>query len=211
MIKRENLRGLYAITDNTLTPSDTILDQVTKALKGGAKIIQFRDKESSDEYTKTISLKLQKLCEDYDALFVLNDRANIAIELGLSGLHIGRSEYKYIPEIRRRFNGCLGISCYGDVSFAKDVERMGVDYVAFGSFFASKTKPDSELVNLEILSQAKEYLNIPICAIGGINIDNVSSIVEHNVDMVAIINDIWNSEDTEKKAREFAKFYEDKA
>jgi len=203
------LNGLYIITDDTLTPPHTIIEQVEKALLGGAKIVQLRDKQSSDEAIRNAAIELQNLCEKYNAVFVLNDKVELAIELGLSGLHIGKSDYHRIEEIRKNFSGYLGISCYGDVSFAKEMQQLGVDYVAFGSFFTSPTKPNSNVVDLEVLRKAQIELNIPVCAIGGLNSKNISDVMQHKPDMIALISDIWKSENIQDKAQFFTSLYEE--
>jgi len=203
------LHGLYIITDDTLTPPSTIMQQVEQALLGGAKIVQLRDKKSSDEVIKKTALELQNLCENHNAVFVLNDKVELAIELGLSGLHIGKSDYHRIKEIRKNFSGCLGVSCYGDVSFAKEMQELGIDYVAFGSFFTSPTKPNSNVVDLEVLTQAQHELDIPVCAIGGLNSENISDVMKHKPDMIALISDIWKSENIQNRAQFFASLYEE--
>jgi len=205
----DKLNGLYVITDDVLTPPDTIMDQVQKALLGGAKIVQLRDKHGSDEVIRKKALELQNLCQKHDAVFILNDKVELAIELGLSGLHVGKSDYHRIEEIRKNFSGYLGVSCYGDVSFAKKMEESGIDYVAFGSFFASPTKPHSNVVDLKVLKKAKEALNIPICAIGGLNSDNIADVMQYKPDMIALISDIWKSENIQKQAQFFASLYEE--
>ncbi len=197
--KRE-LKGLYVITDDKLTPSNTLFSQVEKSLKGGASIVQLRDKKNSDDIVKLTAVKLQKLCHKYNAAFVLNDKIELAIELGCDGLHIGKSDHHRFEEIRKKFKGKIGVSCYGDVELAKSFERKGADYAAFGSFFSSPTKPTSNIVPLEVLSKAKKELSIPVCAIGGINSENLLDIMKHDPDMVSIISDIWNSENITAQA-----------
>lgn len=197
------LNGLYVITDNTLTPENTILEQVEKALIGGAKIIQYRDKVNKDEDIEKLVLTLQSLCRRYRALFVLNDRIELAIKLQCDGLHVGKSDYHRIKEIRISFLGYLGVSCYGDIETAKKMQDLRVDYVAFGAFFASPTKPNAHVVDTNIIKKAKEQLDIPVCAIGGITTENVSDLTKNNIDMVAVISDIWNSEDITKKCEEY--------
>ena len=198
------LKGLYVITDDNLTPDKSIYDQVEQSLKGGASIVQLRDKHSSDELVMQKAIKLQELCHSYGALFVLNDKIELAIELGCDGLHIGKSDHERFSEIRESFKGVIGVSCYGDVEMAKEFEKKGADYVAFGSFFTSPTKPNSNIVPLETLRKAKEALNIPVCAIGGINTTNIDSVMEQNPDMVSLISDIWSSEDILTRSRFYA-------
>jgi len=201
MSHKRRLKGLYVITDDNLTPNESIYTQVDDTLKGGASIVQLRDKKSSDEEIKIKAIKLQELCKKYDALFVLNDKIDLAIKLQCDGLHIGKSDHDRFETIRSNFDGIIGVSCYGDISLAKKFENLGADYVAFGSFFTSPTKPDSNIVPLEILSQAKKELNIPVCAIGGITINNLEKVIIQNPDMVSVISDIWNSENIQNQSK----------
>ncbi len=200
---KNRLNGLYVITDDTLTPSDKIFQYVEQALQGGAKIVQLRDKTNDTSTVENMSIGLQELCHKYDALFVLNDKIEIAIKLGLDGLHIGKEDYDNIQDVRRNFKGILGVSCYNDLNMAKDMQAIGVDYVAFGACFNSPTKPNAPTMDLEIIKKAKDTLDIPICVIGGINRDNIKTIMHYKPDMVAIISDIWKSDDIAQKARFF--------
>lgn len=194
MSYQRKLKGLYVITDDNLTPSNEVLEKVALALQGGAGIVQLRDKISSDDILEQIAREIQKLCRKYDALFVLNDNIKVAIKMESDGLHIGRSDHENFIQIRKEFQGIIGVSCYGDVSLAKKFESMGADYVAFGSFYHSPTKPTSNIVPLETLQQAKEKLTIPICAIGGISLQNVDEIMQFQPEMVSVISDIWKSD-----------------
>ncbi|WP_417332476.1 thiamine phosphate synthase [Halarcobacter sp.] len=203
-----NLNGLYIISDDKLTPKETVLFQIEKALIGGATIVQLRDKISSDEEIEKLTLKLQELCRKYNALFVLNDRVELAIKLQCDGLHIGRSDHHRVEEIRKEYKGVLGISCYGDLNLAKSMEEKNVDYVAFGAFFTSSTKPNAAVVDKEVIAKAKEELSIPVCVIGGITSDNVNELIEKGTDMVAVISDIWQSENIEEKCKSFKKSFE---
>lgn len=205
----DRLKGLYVITDDVLTPTESVVQQIKKALDSGAKIVQLRDKTSSDEQIAKTALVLNEVCKEYGALFVLNDKVDIAIELGLSGLHIGKSDHHRVKEIRKNFDGCIGVSCYEDIALAKQMQEVGVDYVAFGSFYVSPTKPKANIVELDILSQAKKELDIPVCAIGGINQENINEVMKHNPDMISLVSDIWRSEDIEAKSRFYANLYED--
>lgn len=204
----KNLSGLYVITDDKLTPLVAIVDSVKKALAGGARVIQLRDKTSSDDTIEKTALQLQALCREFGALFVLNDKIDIAIKLSLDGLHIGRSDHAIFDDIRAKFKGILGVSCYGDIDLAYDFESRGADYVAFGSFFSSHTKPSASVVDLSVLSSARAKLSIPICAIGGINRLNLDSVIQHKPDMICVISDIWNSENISHCAKEYANTFE---
>lgn len=206
MSTKESLRGLYVISDDELTPKESLLSSIELALEGGAKVVQLRDKVSNDQSLIDTIFNIQALCHQHHALFVLNDRVELAIELKCDGLHIGKSDHYRFADIRKKFKGILGVSCYGDWVMARQMELMGADYVAFGSFFASPTKPNSNIVDCEVLRYAKERLTIPICAIGGINSQNVETIMEYQPDMVAVISDIWNN-DIKQQAKLYTNFY----
>ncbi|RXK14463.1 thiamine phosphate synthase [Halarcobacter mediterraneus] len=199
----ERLKGLYVISDDILTPKNTILKQIEEALKGGAKIVQLRDKISKDEEIEELILKLQELCRRYQAIFILNDRIELAIKLKCDGLHIGKSDHHRVEEVRKDYKGILGISCYGNLDLAKEMERKNVDYVAFGSFFTSKTKPNAPTANKKIIKQAKEELKIPVCVIGGITSENSKELIKEGANMTAVISDIWKSTDIKKQCESY--------
>ncbi len=199
----EKLKGLYVITDDTLTPSMTIFRQVKEAIEGGATIVQLRNKKDSDEVIENTALKLQELCRSYGALFILNDKIELAIKHNFDGLHIGKSDHDRFEEIRKNYKGIIGVSCYGDVEKAKEFELYGADYIAFGSFFSSPTKPDSNVVSVDVLEKAKEELCIPICAIGGITSENITKKMLDGLDMVAVISDIWKSDDIYQQVKKY--------
>ncbi|WP_421716980.1 thiamine phosphate synthase [Arcobacter arenosus] len=201
------LNGLYVISDDILTPKEILFEKIEEALKGGAKIVQLRDKKSLDEEIEQLVINLDALCKKYEALFILNDRINLAIKLQCSGLHVGKSDYEKIDYIRENFKGILGISCYGDLKTAKLMEEKGANYVAFGSFFASPTKPQAKVVSKEVLKEAKKLLNIPTCAIGGITLKNAKELLENDVDMLAVISDIWKSDSIENRCNQFSKLF----
>ena len=187
-----NLKGLYAITDDVLTPLETIKQQVEIALQNGVRILQFRDKKSSDSEVLSICSELKKLCDSYGSLFVLDDRIDIARELG-AALHIGKDDISLV-EARKSFDGVIGVSCYGDINRAIEAERNGASYVAFGSFFKSPTKPNSEVVSFDVLVEANKKLQLPICVIGGINISNIDQFNTLQPDMVSVISGIFDGD-----------------
>lgn len=204
------LNGLYAITDERLTPSHSLVEQATLALDGGATLLQLRDKTSSMDELKKQARALEYLCDNHEATFILNDHVDLAIELECSGLHVGKSDHSRIAQIRKEFKGILGVSCYGDVGLALKMQELGVDYVAFGSFFPSNTKPDSQVVDLSVLQEAKEKLTIPVCAIGGITTENMQELLEYKPNMLAVISDIWQSRDIKCKAGIYTNAFKEK-
>lgn len=194
------LKGIYAITDEVLTPSKTILKQVEDALKGGAKIIQLRNKSASDNDLIDIATQLQKLCASYNATFFINDRVELAQKIGADGVHIGFSDLG-VKATRKLIgpNVLIGVSCYGDLERAKQAVKDGADYVAFGAFYPSKTKPKAAVVPLEVIKIAKKELNVPVCVIGGINESNIQEVAQHKPDMYSLVSDIFEAENIEEK------------
>lgn len=201
------LNGLYVITDDILTPKDSVLASIKNALDGGAKIVQLRDKISNDEQIESLVLDIQNICRSYKAKFILNDRVKLAIKLQCDGLHVGKSDYENIEFIRKNFKGILGVSCYDSIAQAKKMQNLKVDYVAFGSMFNSPTKPKSKTIPLKILSQAKEELSIPVCAIGGINNKNIDTVMLQNPDMIAVISDIWKSNNIKEQSKFYSNYF----
>lgn len=188
----KRLHGLYAITDEILTPDATMLQQVREALEAGVKIIQYRDKNTSDTDAKEMCESLQALCKAYGALFIIDDRPHLAQEIGADGLHIGKDDMP-LNEARQIFpDGIIGVSCYGSVKKALEAQEEGASYVAFGSFFPSPTKPHSGIVNKSVVTKAKEALSIPVCVIGGINASNINEIAELKPDMISVVSAVFD-------------------
>lgn len=150
------LSGIYAISDEILTPDTEIIAQAKKVILGGARIFQYRNKKKSDREVEQICRELQALCRKYDTLFIIDDRPHLAQKIGADGVHIGKDDMS-LCETRKIFPyGIIGVSCYGSVVKAKKAEAEGASYVAFGSFFTSPTKPHSGIVSLSVLEKAKK-------------------------------------------------------
>lgn len=190
------LSGLYGISDEILTPYDSIFDSLHKAILGGMKIFQLRDKSHCDNELFGISAKIRDFCIQRDVLFVVNDRIDLANAINANALHIGGEDCD-LKIARRNFSGKIGVSCYDSLDLALEAEEGGADYVAFGAFFPSNTKPNAKKASITTLLEAKKRLKIPICAIGGISAENVS--VLKNADMIAVIGNLWSG-DIEKNA-----------
>ncbi|GIT97473.1 thiamine phosphate synthase [Sulfurovum sp. TSL1] len=183
-----SLNGLYVITDEYLTPDATVHSYVEDALKAGASIIQYRNKTKSDEEVEEVCRILQSLCRSHSVPFIIDDRPHLAAKIQADGLHIGKDDMP-IEEARKIFpKGIIGVSCYGSIRKAREAQEEGADYVAFGSFFASPTKPHSGVISLNVLHKAKEALDIPICAIGGISQTNIGQIAATQTDMISVVS-----------------------
>jgi thiamine-phosphate pyrophosphorylase len=191
---RFKLEGLYAITDEVLTPNDEVVKKALVALEAGVNIIQYRNKSQSDDEVEFVCVALQEICRNFNVPFIIDDRPHLAQKIGADGLHIGKDDTP-LSEARAIFTqGIIGVSCYGSVAKAKEAQAEGADYVAFGSFFASPTKPKSGIVSKSVIKKAKAALSIPVCVIGGINLDNVNEVVEENPDMISVVSAIFDGD-----------------
>lgn len=182
------LKGLYVITDEYLTPDDVVHSYVEDALKAGASIVQYRNKTKSDDEVEEVCRTLQALCSQYHVPFIIDDRPHLASKIEADGIHIGKDDMSLV-EARKIFpKGIIGVSCYGSVRKAKEAQDEGADYVAFGSFFSSPTKPHSGVISTNVLHKAKDAVDIPICAIGGISQINIGQIAATNTDMISVVS-----------------------
>lgn len=188
------LSGLYAITDEVLTPDTTVVEQVQAVLESGIKIIQYRNKKDDDAVIEDVCIALQALCRQHEALFFIDDRPELAQKIGADGLHIGKDDMS-LKEARAIFTqGIIGVSCYGSIRLAKEAEQEGADYVAFGSFFKSPTKPKSGIVSMNVIEKAKAAVSIPVCVIGGIDSNNIHEVAQRNPDMISLVSAIFQGD-----------------
>ena len=188
------LKGLYVITDEHLTPDDQVHAYVQEALEAGANIVQYRNKTKSDDEVEEICRALQAMCTQYNVPFIIDDRPHLATKIHADGIHIGKDDMP-IQEARKIFpKGIIGVSCYGSIRKAKEAQDEGADYVAFGSFFASPTKPHSGIISMNVLHKAKEAIDLPICAIGGIEQSNIAEIAATQTDMISVVSAVFKGD-----------------
>jgi len=187
------LKGLYVITDEFLIRDEELEEKVELAIKGGAKIIQLRDKNMSYEKKLQRAKRLLKITRKYNVPLIINDDPILAKEVNADGVHLGKDEEYYFYFAREVLrNKIIGVSCYGNLERALYFQKLGASYVAFGSAFETKTKNAKKLKTIEIFRWAKSLLRIPIVAIGGINHENYKLLVDMGVDMIAVISSIFS-------------------
>lgn len=202
------LTGLYAITDSQLTPGDTLLPAVEAALRGGARVIQYRDKGSDSARRAQEAAALNALCNTYGALLIVNDDVELAASAGADGVHLGRDDPQLAAARRRLGSGAIiGVSCYNQLTRAQAAAEQGADYAAFGRFFPSRTKPDAVAATPELLRAARRTLDLPLVAIGGITPENGGLLIEAGADMLAVIHGVFGQPDIETAARRFAALF----
>lgn len=196
------LRGLYALTPE-LADREALLRQVAQALEGGIAMLQYRRKarQSIDE-----AKILARMCRDRAVPFVVNDNVSLALECGADGVHLGRDDGDPAGARARLKGKILGISCYDSLSAARTAAAAGADYIAFGSVFASPTKPGAVRAPLSLFGAAR-VLGVPLVAIGGITLQNAPQLLAAGADGLAVISDLFEAPDIAERARAYGKLF----
>jgi thiamine-phosphate pyrophosphorylase len=197
------LHGLYAITPETCD-TERLLSQTEAALRGGINLLQYRAKTLSAAQRKQQATVLLELCADFNCPLIINDDPNLAAEVGAHGVHLGQSDKQ--PELARKLLGpdaIIGITCHDSLTLAKKAQLAGANYLAFGAFYPSTSKPLAKSAPLSILSQAKQAYGLPVVAIGGITRLNAEALIEAGADMLAVINGLFTSDDIQAQCSHF--------
>lgn len=184
----EMIKGIYAITQ----PSPHLLDQVEAVLQAGIALLQYRDKQSSPAQRWAIAQQLQSRCRLAGVPLIINDDVELAYHLQADGVHLGQSD-QALAAARHCLGAkaMIGVSCYNQLARAVAAQQAGADYVAFGCFFPSGTKPDAVIADTALLKQARACLGIPIVAIGGITPDNGAALLAAGADVLAVVSGIF--------------------
>lgn len=208
-MKNTRLCGLYVITDPELIPDKRLTHTVEQAVLGGARLVQYRNKRAGVDRALEQVRDLLALCHAHEIPLIVDDDADLVLQTGADGIHIGKGDTR-LEEARARLGKetIIGVSCYNQIEPAIRAQQTGADYVAFGSFFPSPTKPDAALADIGLLRQGKHKLRIPICAIGGITADNARPLRAAGADMLAVISAVFSAADVKKAAEEFSKQFD---
>jgi thiamine-phosphate pyrophosphorylase len=194
---------LYFITDSRLT-GRTVLEDVGSAIRAGVKIIQYREKDLTTREMIDEAGKISRLCRENDVLFIINDRVDIALAVDTDGVHLGNEDMPY--EAARRILGnmkIIGLTVH-DVGEAIEAERIGADYIGISPIFETTTKPDAGTpAGIDLIKYIKKAVKIPFVAIGGINQDNIKSVLEAGARSIAVISAIVTKDDVEKECKKF--------
>ena len=189
------LRGLYAITPEGVDP-----DKVRLALEGGIALLQYRNKRRDRDHAAAIV----ELAKAHGVPVVVNDDLDLALDVGADGAHLGRDDGDLRPARARLQGRILGASCYNDARLARAAVEAGADYVAFGSVFASPTKPGAVKAPLALVAQR---LGVPLCAIGGITLQNAPEVIAAGADLLAVISDLFDAPDIRQRAADYGKLF----
>jgi thiamine-phosphate pyrophosphorylase len=198
------IQGLYLIIDPDMLGRRDEAEVCRQALRGGAKVVQLRDKKRGRRDVLESARRLREVCRESDVPFIVNDYADIVISSAADGLHLGQDDLP-LPEARRmlpidRLIGCTART----VEQAQRAEAEGADYVAVGAMYPTTSKDQPQVVGLERLRQVRESVSLPLVAIGGINTDNASDVMNAGADAVAVMSAVIQADDIEKAARGIA-------
>lgn len=201
------LKGLYAITPDW-GDSKRLLASTEAILAGGCRIVQYRNKTTSDCHRQEQAGALRALTRRYGALLIVNDFVDLALQVEADGLHLGGDDGDLAAARAQLGPGkILGASCYNDLALAHQAQAAGVDYVAFGSFFPSQVKPDARRASPDLLRAARTEIELPICAIGGITATNAPALIDAGADLLAVISALYEAGDPKAAAEEFVSLF----
>ena len=201
--------GLYAVADTGCVAPARLLDAVHAAIEGGARVVQYRDKTGDSGVRAQQARALATLCRETATLFLVNDDVQLAQDVNADGVHLGRDDAT--PAAARARLGAtamIGVSCYDDLARALAAQAQGVDYVALGSFFPSRTKPQAARASADLLRAARAALSIPIVAIGGITPENGADLLHAGADSLAVITGLFEKTDVRAAATQYAALFE---
>lgn len=201
--------GLYAITDSILLPPERLIPAVEAALRGGAVMVQYREKALPFPERLSQARNLVSACNNARVPLIINDDPALALRVRASGVHLGQSDSS-LAEARKSLGeaAIIGATCHASIDLARSADREGADYLAFGRFFSSSTKPDAPAASPDILGTARIFKK-PITAIGGITLSNGESLIRAGADMLAVVGGLFDGQDDliEHQARQFTRLF----
>jgi thiamine-phosphate pyrophosphorylase len=197
------IAGLYALTPE-LADAELLVARTAAAIAGGAAAIQWRNKLGAAAHRHEQARALRELCAARAVTFIVNDDIELARDVAADGVHLGRTDAT-IATARQRLgaNAIIGASCYDSLAHAERAVTAGADYIAFGSFFASRVKPDAPRAPLALLAAAKARWRVPVVAIGGITAANAPVLLAAGADAVAVISAVFDAPDIAAAAAAF--------
>ncbi len=195
---------LYLISPPRIAPGD-FSGVLKDALKGGdVASFQLRLKHVSDDEIRRAADTLRPIVQAAGAAFILNDRPDLAAELGCDGVHIGQEDASYAAARAALPNGIVGVTCHDSRHLAMDAGEAGADYVAFGAFFPTQTKEPKSVADIELLRWWAEAMVVPVVAIGGITVANAPALIAAGADFLAVASGVWeHAGGPEAAVREF--------
>ena len=199
--------SLYLVTDRMLMRTKTLGEAVEQAVIGGCTMVQLREKEISSLDFYVLALEMKKITDRYSIPLIINDRIDIAMAVGATGVHIGQKD---IPaDIARKLIGknmLLGVST-ASVAEAVNAAKAGADYLGVGAMFPTGTKPDAGFVSMEELGRIRKAVDIPIVVIGGISKENAMLFQPMGIDGLAVVSAVIAQPDIKKSAADLKSLF----
>jgi len=196
------MHGLYGILPS-ISDTEMLLDKAEAALRGGVRIVQFRNKKDGYKRALKQAKALRTLTQKYQATLIINDSLSMMEDCGADGVHVGRDDVADLLAMRERLGAerVLGVTCRADAAFARLALQQGADYVSFGAVFASTSKPEVPVLGLPRLLKCRQmFPDAKLCAIGGITEDNIAAVRHAGVDMAAVISGLFDAPDVQLQA-----------
>ena len=197
------MRGLYAITPDIADTAE-LARRVEQALKSGIALLQYRNKLISKDKRLLQARELAPLARGYGVPFIVNDDPEVALAVGANGAHLGKEDGDLAAARAQLPGKILGASCYADLGKARAAVRAGADYVAFGSVFPSGTKPAAVRAPLSLFGHD---LGVPLCAIGGITLDQAPQLIAAGASLLAVVSDLFDAPDIAARAAAYGKLF----
>ncbi len=209
-MRAQKMRGLYVIVDPEATRGRDVIEVAQAALRGGASVIQLRDKTRDKGEVLHAARTLKSLCDEHDAIFIVNDDADIAYLSGAHGLHVGQTDLP-VGEARRVLSPdqIVGRSNNGTAE-ALESEGQGADYLAVGAVYSTTTmdKSDRTAVGAEMIRNVKKAVSAPVVAIGGINAINIADVARAGADCICVVSAVTYADDPERAAARLVEIIE---
>lgn len=196
--------ALYLITDHDQKPEEQLFSDIETVLAAGVPVIQYRDKSGNAGKRLRQARELRRLTSASNALLIINDDIQLASQVNADGVHLGREDGR-IVEAREQLGNTaiIGVSCYNDLSLAREAHEQNANYIAFGRFFSSGTKPDAVQADISLISQARQISDLPLVAIGGITPENAQPLLEAGIDLLAVIQAVFGEHDVRLATQNF--------
>jgi len=208
-MKAHRLTGIYAILPADLDTGD-LLEKAEAALKGGVRILQFRDKKQGYKRQIKRAKALRRMTHDYGACLIINDSVALACDADADGVHLGRDDAPNLIQLRIETGDdfLIGITCRADAAFAKSALKDGADYISFGAVWKTHSKPDVPEIGLNRLAKARQiFPDANVCAIGGITVQNIAQVKAAGADCAAVISGLFAADNIQARASELVKIW----
>ena len=201
------IKGLYAITPD-MADLNTLIQKTQSAIEGGAFMVQYRSKIQDRDVKMQQCAAILRLCREYEIPCIVNDDVDMCRSLEADGVHLGEKDDN-IAEVRRILgeDAIIGSSCYDQLERAKQAQKEGASYVAFGAMYPTSTKPNAPRATIGLLREANSQIQIPIVAIGGITVNNAHDVIETGVDAIAVINSLYESHSIKETAETLSQMF----